>query len=285
MANIHFGQIGDVWKHLALADVVGIERPRRYWETHAGSADYPNTRSWEREYAVYRFFERAPDDPDLAGCAYLRILRRQAVAEGGPARYPGSALVAMDMLGDTATYLLCDLDPTSVASLDEAARGLDLSDTVRVVRADGLATVWEAAQALHGDASTTFVMVDPYDPLERSTDGMDAIDLLTRLAVGGFQVVLWYGYREPAEREALMARASEVTGVSVTAADLATSVIRGETTLDPGVPGCGLMMANLGTGAIDRVAFLGRALEGIYAGALMPDGTPGDLRFTLLGSD
>ncbi len=38
MANRHFGRIGDVWKHLPLAEILLLETPRRYWETHAGSA-------------------------------------------------------------------------------------------------------------------------------------------------------------------------------------------------------------------------------------------------------
>jgi 23S rRNA A2030 N6-methylase RlmJ len=37
MANPHFGKLGDVWKHAALAEVLERERPRRYAETHAGS--------------------------------------------------------------------------------------------------------------------------------------------------------------------------------------------------------------------------------------------------------
>gem|GEM_PF-3449085 len=35
MANKHFGSIGDIWKHLPLAEILEIERPRNYWESHA----------------------------------------------------------------------------------------------------------------------------------------------------------------------------------------------------------------------------------------------------------
>jgi 23S rRNA A2030 N6-methylase RlmJ len=40
MANQHFGNLGDVWKHLWLAGVVAGVRPGQYVETHAGSALY-----------------------------------------------------------------------------------------------------------------------------------------------------------------------------------------------------------------------------------------------------
>jgi hypothetical protein len=58
MANVHYARIGDVWKHLPLAEVLTIERPGRYWESHAGSSSYPLTRSPQRDYGVFLFLER-----------------------------------------------------------------------------------------------------------------------------------------------------------------------------------------------------------------------------------
>ena len=45
MAKGHYARIGDVWKHLPLAEVLSIERPGRYWESHAGPSSYSLTRS------------------------------------------------------------------------------------------------------------------------------------------------------------------------------------------------------------------------------------------------
>ncbi len=50
MANVHYAEIGDVWKHLLLAEVLGIEGPRRYLESHAASSSYPLSPSAERSY-------------------------------------------------------------------------------------------------------------------------------------------------------------------------------------------------------------------------------------------
>jgi hypothetical protein len=36
--NNHFAELGDVWKHLPLAEILRINPPRQYCETHAGSA-------------------------------------------------------------------------------------------------------------------------------------------------------------------------------------------------------------------------------------------------------
>ena len=43
--NTHFAELGDVWKHLPLAEILRINLPRQYWETHAGSASYALTES------------------------------------------------------------------------------------------------------------------------------------------------------------------------------------------------------------------------------------------------
>jgi 23S rRNA (adenine2030-N6)-methyltransferase len=69
MANVHYARIGDVWKHLPLAEILGIERPGRYWESHAGSSSYPLTRSPERDYGVFLFLERAVRSSALKGSA------------------------------------------------------------------------------------------------------------------------------------------------------------------------------------------------------------------------
>src|ERR1035437_2699470 len=114
--NRYYGNIGDVWKHLVLAELLALEPPKHYWETHAGSASYPLTHSPDRDYGVYRFIERAGSVPELAESRYAAELRRLAADGIAPASFPGSALLAMRMLGAGAEYLLGDLDPESVAS-------------------------------------------------------------------------------------------------------------------------------------------------------------------------
>lgn len=75
MANVHYAEIGDAWKHLLLAEVLGIEGPRRYLESHSGSSGYPLTHSAERSYGVLRFVSEAVRSPVLDGCAYRRLLK------------------------------------------------------------------------------------------------------------------------------------------------------------------------------------------------------------------
>jgi 23S rRNA A2030 N6-methylase RlmJ len=93
MANIHYAKIGDVWKHLPLAEVLEIEAPHRYLESQAGSSSYPLTPSRERRYGVLRFVSEARRSPVLYGSAYWRLLARYA-----PKTYPGSPLFEPGLL-------------------------------------------------------------------------------------------------------------------------------------------------------------------------------------------
>ena len=55
MTNRHFGELGDVWKYLPLAEVLRLNPPLHYWETHAGSAAYTLTESPTRRHGALRF--------------------------------------------------------------------------------------------------------------------------------------------------------------------------------------------------------------------------------------
>jgi hypothetical protein len=57
MANRHFAKLADVWKHLPLVAVLSIERPRQYWESHAGNALYSMVDDAERRYGAPRFVD------------------------------------------------------------------------------------------------------------------------------------------------------------------------------------------------------------------------------------
>jgi 23S rRNA (adenine2030-N6)-methyltransferase len=168
MANVHYAKIGDVWKHLPLAEVLGIGRPGRYyWESHAGSSTYPLTRSPERDYGVFLFLERAGSSSALKGSAYRRLLYLRESSRTPPT-YPGSPLIAMELLGDAAEFVFCDLDGASLANIEEDARASGVpSDRVRLVQGDGVSAVVDELAALsEEEASATFLHVDPYHPLE-----------------------------------------------------------------------------------------------------------------------
>jgi 23S rRNA A2030 N6-methylase RlmJ len=125
-----------VWEHLRLAEILRVNPPRHYWETHAGSASYALTVSPSRLHGALRFLTCAPGDPDLQGCAYLQAL------QASPDIYPGSPSLALQALGQNATYLFCDVDPESAATLRAATARFE----ARVIEADGVSAIYCEAQ-------------------------------------------------------------------------------------------------------------------------------------------
>jgi hypothetical protein len=278
MANRHFGKLSDVWKHAALAEVLEREPPRRYAETHAGSGAYPIVYDEERKFGILRFLNVAEGSDVLASCRYRAVA---ASWLNGHGVYPGSALLAMTVLADASSYLLCDMDPGSAADLRGWARKLGLHDC-EVAQADGMAVV---AAWLDRDVGTPgLVHIDPFDPDARGPAGYSASELAARVADSGTPLVYWYGYDQPGEqawaytRLAAQTRAPlwcgdvMVTGTSGTAGDLGRATTPGT--------GFGVILANVQADTLGACMAVGKALADAYSGALLLDRSRGDLRFT-----
>jgi len=293
--NRFFGNLGDVWKHLVLAELLALEPPKQYWETHAGSASYPLTHSPDRDYGVYRFLERGDSVPELAGSRYTAELRRLSEDGEAPATYPGSALLTMRMLGGGAEYLLCDLDPESTASLRAAAAELGLDERERVREADGMTTVLEAARRFEGDPSDVVVTIDPFEPFV-AAGGASALEVAASLISGGFKVVYWYGYDAPEQRAypiGMLREYARAAGATIWCGDLMLTAAAGQSerevekllagTDGPGA-GCGVVCGNFLASSVERCAALGEGLATVWQDATLPNGSSGSLEFLAIGS-
>lgn len=86
MANQHFANLGDVWKHLWLAGAVAQVRPRHYIETHAGSALYRLVDDVERDLGVRTFLAASSECDLLRSTPYRRHLAE--FVSGGEPSYP-----------------------------------------------------------------------------------------------------------------------------------------------------------------------------------------------------
>src|SRR5436190_22436686 len=96
-----------------LCEVLDLVRPSDYGESHAGSAWYEITPSAQRSYGALRFLDRAGASPPLASSRFRRSLLE--LVREQPGWYPGSAVLAMMILGSRAYYGLCAVDHESAA--------------------------------------------------------------------------------------------------------------------------------------------------------------------------
>lgn len=274
MANSHFGGLGDVWKHLVLGEVLEREPPRWYVETHAGSAAYLLDHDPQREFGIWRFLAAAPQSAELVRSRYYAIAR--SCASGSSATYPGSPLLAMTILGDSSSYLLCDLDPGSAADLRARSRQLGLRDC-QVVGADGIAAV--AAYLTRGEGGDdSLVHVDPFDPDAAGPGGPSALDCAAAVADSGTALLFWYAGPDgiPARLRALTDAPLWCGEVTVVTRDASARDVRREAT--PGV--IGVVLAHVQPATASACAALGHALAEAYAGATLPAGQPASLTFT-----
>ena len=190
MANPHFANLGDVWKHLLLAEVISWLRPGHYVETHSGSATYRLVGDIERGLGVELFLSASAEIEPLRSSPYRR--RILDFARGAEPSYPGPPLLAMTLLGSACRYVFCDTDPASVADLRDARDRLGLRDEVRVVQGDGLAETSALLHA-HGIGAASLVHVDPFDFRAAGPGVVSALELVSCLAAASIPTFAWYG--------------------------------------------------------------------------------------------
>jgi 23S rRNA (adenine2030-N6)-methyltransferase len=175
-------------KHLPLLEILKLEPPREYWETHSGAALYPLTHSPDRDYGIYWFLDHSNVEPILGQSRYRELLMT-AFDDPFPSHYPGSAELAMRQVGaEAARYVLCETDRYSADSLREAAARNTLTDRVTVLEADGMDAVLERADG-HPRPESVLVHIDPFDPYQPSPKNqVHAVELTRRLASRGFRI-------------------------------------------------------------------------------------------------
>lgn len=280
MANEHhFGKLADVWKHAVLLEVLTRQPPLRYAETHAGAARYSLVPDGERRFGVVKFLDAARGDALLARSAYRATVT--PFVESGT--YPGSALLAMTVLGDRTSYLLCDTDPVSVAGLRVAATELGLHDCT-IVTSDGMAAT--AAWSSDDPVRTTVVHVDPFDPYAATRDGLSALELAAEIARRGHRLAYWYGYDRPEQRAWAHDELADRTATPLWCGDMMIVDADGAgdggnlgVATGPGT-GFGVVLANVDPGTVSACTDFGNALADAYREATLPGGGVGHVLFT-----
>lgn len=271
-----------MWKHLLLVEVLSIERPSRYWESHAGSATYEMVDDAERRYGALRFLQAAPRQPALARSRFLAHLTSVGASAGRPVSYPGSPVLE---LGSACSYVFCDVDPVSVANLRAAALRLDLASRVEALESDGMTALHQALRA-SGTGGSILAHIDPYDHRAVGPGGQSALDLARELIDEQVGVVYWYGYDRPERRAWGFDELSPAVHPTVWCGDMmvtapGTDPAGGDlgVATTPGT-GFGVVCANLSPAALNACQQLGEELATAYDRVPLPDGRPGQLDFT-----
>jgi hypothetical protein len=188
-------------------------------------------------------------------------------------------MLAMRALGVEASYIFCDIDPESAASLRTAVAGLE----ARVVEGDGVSAITREAQRARVDPADVLLHIDPFEPRERfAANSQTPLELAGRLAGAGYRLFFWYRYDAVEQRGWAREEIARLApGVELWCGDTlmpASFIFPGRS----GAWGCGVVLANATAVELAACERLGQALERINTADLHSDNDPDRLRFQVM---
>jgi 23S rRNA (adenine2030-N6)-methyltransferase len=181
----HAGNVGDLWKHLVLAEVsdrlfeAGIQV---YVESHAGYPEYVLQPGGEWVGGIGRLW---PHREDLTRYLYFQILGD--LNPGGLERYPGSASIVLEIAEKRGVSLRAELWDSS-PEVERAWRSLEKGRSLntRFHHGDGFSGVARLTDEL--DEPALLLVDSPY--IEKG-DAFLAEELLSRSAAAGWVALSW----------------------------------------------------------------------------------------------
>ncbi len=189
----HAGNHADVLKHYVLAQILGYlnQKDKPYWyiDTHAGAGCYQLDSGYAAKNAEYktgiaRLWQRQDLPTGLAD--YVQLVR-DLNPDGALKLYPGSPLVARNLLRPADKLRLFELHPSDFPLLEENMR--DAGRQALVKKGDGFAGL---KALLPPPPRRAVVLIDP--PYEDKQDYQRVVtaleDALKRFPTGVY--ALWY---------------------------------------------------------------------------------------------
>lgn len=225
--RFHAGNVGDVWKHCILGEVlrrVALLGGRvAYVESHAGEGGYALGPTGEWTEGIGRLWA-APVGEDAAGgddavTRYLTLCRSLGTGTTRPERYPGSPAVARAVLGPMAPLALWERD---AATCERLGVFLGSDGASQVTCGDGLAALPDAVRDAEARADAVVALVDP--PFSQKADwtAIPEVVIAAAAAAPTATILLWYPVKSLTRPNAMIAR-SKAAGLSATVAELITT--------------------------------------------------------------
>lgn len=262
----HAGNFADVLKHLVL--VLAIEhlklkpQPFRIVDTHAGIGLYDlggveagKTGEWQGGIGRIVAARLSPEVAAIVA-PYLQLIRRYLAEAPPPGRYPGSPLIARDLMRDGDALVLNELHPEDRAALAMLFRR---DKAVKVLGLDGYTVV---KATLPPKERRGLLLVDP--PFEEAGEFermATAMAEAHRRFAGGTQIH-WY----PIKDAAAVARFHRAIASAALAETLVVEMaVRPQRSIAPGLAATGLVIVNPPYTLHERLALALPELTGAMA--------------------
>ena len=243
----HAGEIGDVWKHLPLCDILFIENPIRYHETNSAYSGYTIAKNPNTEYGIFKLLSKP--DGIVYDSKYINVLYKNGIDK---MHYTGSPGLAMEILSNRANYFFHDIEIDALKDVEEYANTKGLQNNVQTFCGDSIKRFLSDDYKLKED---DFVFLDPYSPFDKNEDGKNFFDVFEKVIIHKSKALLWYGYDTLQNKREISEHLSQLAknhNVSIWSFDLwQKSMTENECTINPGVPGCGLACAYLSENSVE----------------------------------
>lgn len=250
--RFHAGNIGDVWKHLVLVEVLrrakgGAGREITYVDSHAGEGLYAlgPTGEWTEAIGKLWTAERKTGEGE-ALARYVDLCH--ALGRGGslPERYAGSPVLARAVLGPDAHLRLFERDP---AACERLRLALGESPTTHVECTDGLAGLASTVAGAE-ERGRAVALVDP--PFTQKPDWTVVPDRVIEAARASSQAtfLLWYPVKSLTRPNAMIARC-RAAGLSASIAEIVTTPLEHQRQR---LNGSGVLLVRPPGGTLEAVA-------------------------------
>jgi len=260
----HAGEIGDVWKHLPLCDILKIEKPTKYHESNSAYSGYTISVKPQTEYGILKMLRL--DNQEFINSVYYSVLNKNGINKY---HYTGSPGLAMEILGDKAKYFFHDLEQEALNDVDAFALSRGLQEHVATFCGDSVLAFMDTEYHIDRD---DFIFLDPYTPFDISEiAGFNFFDIFKKAITVKSKTMLWYGYESLNGQLAIFEKLREIaseTNVNIYSFDVwIKSMDACGCELNPGVPGCGLACASLSNESITVLKKFLKLVEDCYINA------------------
>lgn len=263
MPYTHFGKPADVWKHLALCEILNFEKPKTYIETNSAYADYLLDNSPERKLGIFHFIEKTTNNLVLSKSIYYRQEKPALIRQ----KYLGSPGLAINILSELCnTFIFFDIEKNALKNIDELAKSLHIQNKINLNNRDSLSGIDEW---LPQTSSTSFIHIDPYEIDRDGISGKTYLDIFIEAAKRKAKCLLWYGFNTLNEKQRLnkyiLSGLSGLSGCHLHCIELIMKNIGKDTpTCNPGISGSGLLSCNLSENSLSAIDSYSMQMVDIY---------------------
>jgi len=263
----HFGNIGDIWKHLPLCEVLHVEKPDSYIESNSAFPTYSLTKSPEKEYGIYHFFEMAVKHNILSESQYFKQIKKYNKER--LLHYLGSPALAINMLHYSANqFEFYDLEAEPLTEIEQYAKIFSSNNKISTHNTDSIKALIEKIDSF---TANDFLFIDPYYIDQQNNSGQTFMALTAKAINKGIKTFLWYGFVTINQKNHLNTYIKEkLSGIktnSIFNAEIILDCIQeNDIVVNPGILGCGVLIANCSKKSIKIVEKQLNCLVDIYKG-------------------